>query len=488
MSMTRDERVVVLYAMQLDPMWFLDTFLGAFAWSKQREVIKSVRDHQRTAVRSGHGLGKTRLAAYAVLWFLNAYPNSKVITTAPTWTQVEKQLWREIRAVHTKAQVPLGGKLLLTELQMDDEWFAMGLSTDEPERFSGYHAEHILVVVDEASGVSEEIYEAAEGYLTTEGARLLLIGNPTQVSGQFYQAFHRERALWNCIHISVFDSPNFTEEQVPPDVKAKLTTQAWVEDKKAKWGEGTPMYDVRVLGNFPSQSDNTVFSLADVEQAQDNEMSVTRQIDPGVVACDVARFGSDETVITVRHGDKIRLGATYVGKDTQDTAGRVIKAAKNLANHCEHFPKIVIDDDGVGGGVTDAIRAQGYSVIPFRGGETAIESDEYPNAKSELWFTAASQIVNCDLDDDEQLAADLTCVQYKFDSRGRRCVERKDEVKKRLGRSPDRADSVLLTFATDRGGDVEQVTYADQYEEPVYAKGDLVLHGERYIDKPPEEW
>ena len=479
---------MVLYAMQLQPLWFIDTFLGAFAWSKQREVIESVRDNQRTAVRSAHGLGKTRLAAYAVLWFLNAYPNSKVITTAPTWNQVEKQLWREIRAVYNKAQVPLGGKLLQTELSMDDEWFAMGLSTDEPERFSGYHAENILVVFDEASGVSEEIYEAAEGYLTTHGGRMLLIGNPTQVSGQFYQAFHRERALWKCIHISVFDSPNFTDEDVPDSVKARLTTPAWVEDKKVKWGEGTPMYDVRVLGNFPSQSDNTVFSLSSVETAQANEIKHMRMIDPVVVACDVARFGSDETVISVRQGDRIRLAAIYVGKDTQDTAGRVIAQAKKYAQRTEFFPQIVIDDDGVGGGVTDAIRAQGFMVNPFRGGAKAIDSQEYVNAKSELWFQAAERITECDLDDDEQLAADLTCVQYKFDSRGRRVIEPKADVKKRLGRSPDRADSVLLTFAPERGGDVETITYADQYEEPIYAKGDLVLVGDKYIDQAPEEW
>ena len=432
-----------------------------------------------------------------MLWFLYSFPRSRVVTTAPTWTQVEELLWREIRATWEGARVPFDGKKFNTRLEVSDDWFAIGLSTDKPERFQGHHAEHILVVVDEGSGVDDAIYEAAEGYLTTPGARLLVIGNPTQTSGQFYNAFHRERKLWNCIHISYKDSPNFTDEQVPDDVRVRLTTEAWVEDKRIKWGEGTPMWDVRVLGNFPSQADNQVMSLADVEHAQ---MAVTYEpspIDPGVVACDVARFGSDETVICTKHGKKVRIVETYVGKGTEgtfeekstvQTANRIVYWTKQLQAECEKPVTVVVDDDGVGGGVTDQLRARGQKVLPFRGGESAIEGDEYPNARSEIWFSVSDQLRDIDLDDDEQLAADLSAPQYKLDSQGRRVVERKDEIKKRIGRSPDRADAVVLTFAVDRGSGIDETYWQDQLgDEPVRRVGDLILVGDQYVDKE-DEW
>ena len=218
----------------------------------------------------------------------------------------------------------LEGRKLNTQIDIADDWFAIGLSTDEPERFSGQHAENILVVVDEGSGVDDAIYEAAEGYLTTSGGRLLVIGNPTQVTGQFYNAFHKERHLWNCIHISVFDSPNFTDEPCPDEVKVKLTTPAWVADKIQKWGEQSPMFQVRVNGDFPLISDKQVFTLGDIEHAQQNVTHQPVMIDPAVVAVDVARFGDDETVISVRQGRKVWIAECYMNRDTMHTAGRVI--------------------------------------------------------------------------------------------------------------------------------------------------------------------
>lgn len=444
----------------------------------------AVRDHKRVAVRSCHGIGKTKGAAFIALWFLYSFPHSKIITTAPTWTQVEDLLWREIRIEHENAATSLGGKLLTAELEIEPDWFALGLSTDKPERFQGHHAPHVLLIVDEASGVENAIFEAGEGYLTTPGARLLAIGNPTQTSGQFFDAFHSERALWHRISISAFDSPNFTDEEVPEDVAVELTSQEWVDDKKIKWGEQSPLYQVRVLGEFPTESDDTVVKLGDIERSYANGYQPT-PIDVAVIGCDVARFGSDETVISVRQGKRVRISETYIGRDTMETAGRIIRTAKGV--HSEHFPRLVVDDDGVGGGVTDRLRELGYQVTAFRGGQSALDSESYPNARSELWFTYSELLPDLDMDDDDQLAADLVAPHYKLDSQGRRVVERKDETKKRIGRSPDRADSVLLCYAPEREVGANTVTYVEEYEEPVVVRGDLKLKGDRYVDKPPEE-
>jgi phage terminase large subunit len=451
-----------------DPVAFASDELGFQAWSKQRDIIQAVRDHPRVAVRSSHGPGKTATAAQVALWFLAVHRNSRVITTAPTWAQVEQLLWREIRASVARAHAAGRGaefpKPFATKLELGVEWFAIGLSTNEPERFQGHHADHLLLIVDEASGVDEKIFEAAEGFLTAEGAHMLLLGNPTRPGGQFHRAFTTERADWHTIHISTFDTPNYTGEPVPPEVARSLPRADWADEKKRAWGEGSPMYQVRVLGNFPSKAANGVCALHDVEQAQQRELTGREHGKPATIGVDVARFGDDDTVISVRANQRIRIRKVVHGKATTEVAGTVIRYAAIVQEETGALPIIVVDDVGVGGGVTDLLRERlpDHQVIGFNGGETAYDPDEYPNRRSELWFAMADALPELDLDQDEQLAADLTAPTYKIDSRGRRVVEPKKDTKKRLGRSPDRADSVMLTLvkpvtvtlpaADERGG------------------------------------
>lgn len=439
----REQARRVIGRIRTDPVWFARHVLGAHPWSKQREILESVAKHRRTAVRSGHGTGKTYTAALAALWFMQL-PGARVITTAPTWHQVKSLLWHEIGSRYREAVVPLGGEMLQTELRYPDGRYAIGLSTrpDEPEAFAGHHAQNILVVFDEASGVAQPIFEAAEGYMTTPGARMLLVGNPTRPEGEFYEAFNSKRGTYNTIAVSAFDLPWATGEKIPADVSAHLTSEQWVEEKRSGWGEGSILWDVRVMGQFPRGADDAVCALADVEDAQ------ARTLEPegeSVVSCDVARFGSDETVIATREGPRIRIAKSYFGRDTMQTAGWVIRIAEAMENR----PLIVIDDDGVGGGVTDRLRELGWKVHQFRGGERAIEPAKYPNARSESWFRMGEALTELDLDPDPQLAADLTAPRWKMNSKGQRVVEKKDETKKRIGRSPDRGDAVLMTLAPD---------------------------------------
>jgi hypothetical protein len=348
-----------LDAIRRDPVGFCRTVLRFEPWSKQAEILESVRDHQRTAVRSAHGVGKTSTAARAVVWFLSAYPYSRVITTAPTFTQVRELLWREIAVGHAAADGFFDGQLFDTRLELGPDWFAIDLSTDRPERFAGHHAEHLLLVVDEASGVDERIYEAAEGFLTSQSARVLLIGNPTTTVGTFYSAFTSERALWNTISISAFDSPNLTGETVPESVARRLVSKGWVETAAKKWGEGSPLYSVGVLGDFRSQADNTVCALGDVELAQRQRLEPSG---PLIVSCDPARFGSDETVIAVRRGSRVRIAQTYGKTDLMETADRILRVARQES--AKELPAtIVVDDIGIGGGLVDRLR-----LVQRRGG------------------------------------------------------------------------------------------------------------------------
>lgn len=183
------------------------------------------------------------------------------MTTAPTWAQVEQLLWREMRAAWTRRNgydMDIPGECHASKLELAPDWFAIGLSTDQPERFQGHHAPHMLLVVDEASGVDEAIFEAGEGFLTAEGARILLIGNPTRPHGTFFRAFD-DASRWNQIHISAFDSPNFTGETVPRHLSRALVGPEWVDDFKHTYGSESPQYAVRVLGEFAATAGRPFF-------------------------------------------------------------------------------------------------------------------------------------------------------------------------------------------------------------------------------------
>jgi hypothetical protein len=438
MKMNKAEARILLDRAKRDPVFFVTKVLGGDPWEKQEEILKTVRDHRRVAVRACHGVGKTRVAAWVALWFLYCHKNSKVITTAPTWHQVENLLWREIAAAHAGSKYPLGGKVLQTQIELGKQWFALGLSTDKPERFQGFHAEYILLIVDEASGVDQRIFEAAEGFLTSPGARLLLIGNPTQLSGEFYNAFRSP--LYHKIHISAFDSPNLKAGKI---IRPYLVTPQWVEEKRLKWGEDSPLWYSRVLGEFPEQGDDTLIPLAWIEAAQQRWQMMPRG-EPGELGVDVARYGTDTTVIILRQGSRAEVIAQLRGQDTMEVTGAVINALR------ETEAKVAkVDVVGLGVGVADRLKEQRYPVQEMNAGEAAQDKERFVNKRAE-WYWALRerfQVGDIAIPPDDELASQLASLKYKFDSRGRIQIESKEDMRKRGLPSPDKADALMLAFA-----------------------------------------
>jgi hypothetical protein len=440
---------------QTDPVWMAESVFGAKLWSKQREIIESVWHHERTGVKSCHGSGKTYTAALASMCFLHAFPDSIVVTTAPTWEQVRRLLWKEIGRLHATAirrGVPLGSKCHTTDCEIDAAWFAVGLSTNDPNRFVGHHAPYILVVIDEGFGVEDWVYEVAETYMTASGnvgtkARILAIGNPTDRASRLGRAFHSERDAWNLISISAFDTPNLTGEKVPAEVARMLPSREWVEDKQRVWGEDSALYQVRVLGEFSSVGG--VIPLAVIEAAQ------TRNLVPPpgaavILGVDVARStDGDETVIASRADKRIRIERALRTNDAMEVCGHVVQVASGYRS-LGYSVTVVVDADGLGGPVADRLREMGLSVTDYRASASARDPDRYANRRAETWYTGAEVLRECDLDADDMLAADLAGPQAgKMTSRGQLTVEPKDVTRKRLGRSPDRADAVLMTLAPD---------------------------------------
>lgn len=431
-----------------DPVAFAIEALGVTPWSRQAKLLRDIVTHPRVAVRSGHKVGKSTTAAIIALWFSYCFDEARVIITAPTHRQIQGIIWREIRRLYNGAKMPLGGHLNQTPgagLKYEDESHVVGFSTAEPERMAGISGANVLFIVDEASGVAEQIFEAIEGN-RAGGARLVLFSNPTQVTGTFYDAFNTKREFWFPVHIR-------SDDQNIPKIPG-MATAAWCAEKLREWGEDNPLYQVRVLGNFPKGATNTVITLGQVDaaiQRWEEREETTDRLELGV---DVARFGDDSTVIAPRRGKVVFPPITVHGFDVVEVTGKVLETVRALRTDEKEKPIVKVDSIGVGAGVADLLKqhAKELHLIEVNVAEKSDAEDDFSNLRSQLWFGVAKW-----LDDggilpptEGRLDAELLAPTYSFDLRGRRKVESKDDIKKRLQRSPDMADAVALAVYAKR--------------------------------------
>ena len=478
------QTINIIKRAQRDPVWWVREFLGEEPWGKQREILESLVDNPVTAVRSCHGIGKSWVASRAVLWFLFSYPGSIVFTTAPTKRQVESIIWQEVGAAYAKAKWPLGGDLLKTRLDVGEKWFAFGFTTRVPDGFQGLHAPYILGIVDEASGLAAAIWDAIDGNLSAGHTRLLSIGNPTDPAGKFAAQFKTPGV--KKIFVSAFDTPNFTMpgialddirsgawekklatwarvQKLDPGKKAQflaaphLVDPFWVADKYRKWGEASPTFVSRVLGNFPDAGDDIVVPLHLVEAAQYKWENYERPKSPTVnrISVDVARFGSNETVVGHRLEHMFKVIKAQTGLSIPAGAGEAVRAQVTCG-----AKSIIVDGDGLGGGTIDILREQNRPVIEFRGGGKPANDDEkddkgnplrtYLNARAEAYWTLREAYMRGEVvidPKDEDLAAQVSSIRYKFTSTGLIQIESKDEMQKRGLPSPDRADTQAMAWA-----------------------------------------
>jgi hypothetical protein len=202
------EQISFVKGVMRDPVLFANHVLGVSLWEREAEILQSIKSRRRTAVKACHGVGKTFTLAIATLWWLARHREGIVLTTSPTQRQVRTQLWSEIHRAVERARVPYP-KLKTTELKFrDDNNFALGFSTNQAENFQGYHGKQVLIIADEAPGIESGIWDAVAGTMAGGEVHIVMAGNPTVPSGAFFDAFTKERGLWNCFTISAFDSPN----------------------------------------------------------------------------------------------------------------------------------------------------------------------------------------------------------------------------------------------------------------------------------------
>lgn len=433
--------------------WVQDR-LGGFLWSKQAEVAQSVVDNKRTAVKSSNGVGKSYLGALLACWWLDVHPVGKslVISTAPTFVQITRILWRYIRRFHAEND-------LYGSITQDNVWKAedsqqtlMGFGRkpqdDDISGFQGYHEDYILVLVDEAGGISETLYTGFEAVTTNDNARILAIGNPDNRGTQFHKTFNAPDHIWNKITISFFDTPNFTGEKVPESIKVGLTSATWAQERLEEWGEDSPRYQAKVLGEFPDQSENTLFSQLTLAKAIDNELLIDSEKTP-ILGCDIARYGSDFSTAYSNHDGVLRLQKKWQKADTQDSADIIHEIALSIGAR-----EVRVDGIGIGSGVVDRLRriAQGnYEIVSMIGNGATPDPSKWYNARA-FWYDTLREKMHkglIDMDfDDKKLKEELEGIQYFFSkSQASMQIESKDDMKKRGIKSPDFADAAMYASA-----------------------------------------
>lgn len=506
-----------------DPHGWVVKKLEEFLWAKQQDIVASVRDNRYTAVPSCHDAGKSFTAARIAAWWIDAHPPGEafVVSTAPTSAQVGAILWREIGKAHKKANLP--GTITTAGYPMwklEGEIVGYGRKPAEysDAAFQGIHARYVLVIIDEASGVSESLFTAVDALVTNEYARVLAIGNPDDPTSHF-ASICRPDSGWNVIRIDGLRTPNFTkdrvenlvcsqcraigrestlirdlfdaeglaytEEVVPDDLRPMLLSPLWVEERLHRWvgrtteaksiaqqAAASSLFTAKVRGIFPTSGSEGVIPLGWVElaMARWRDWSSARErtlAGATTLGVDVAGSGTDESCIATRTGFITHKLEKYPQLDTMEVSAAVSAKLRPYAIGDPDDPKgwtarAVLDVIGIGQGVYDRLRELDYPVEPFvaSGSATGLHDRSgeftFTTIRSAAWWNMRelldpSRGYGVMLPDDEMLKADLVSPRWRSLSGGKIQVEPKPDVRKRLGRSTDAGDAVVMGYFSEIG-------------------------------------
>ncbi|WP_085905889.1 terminase [Kiloniella majae] len=392
------------------------------------------------ATSSGHGIGKSAMSAWLILFVMSTRPFAKGVVTSNTSDQLKTKTWAELGKWHKRCLTghwftynASKGNMNLIHKRHPESWRvdAQTCREENSESFAGLHAANStpFYLFDEASAVPDKIWEVSDGGLTDGEPMRFVFGNPTRNTGRFFECFNRLRHRWNTRQI---DSRNVA------GTNDNLMAQ-WVED----YGEDSDFVRVRVRGVFPRAGSTQFISSELVENAQKCDLQDNLNM-PLVIGVDVARFGDDQSVILVRRGRKV-LEITKYRVDTMTLVGHVIEMIRKWKPD-----GVLVDGVGVGGGVVDRLKQLGHDCIDVNAGARAHDQKTYMNKRAEMWGKMRDWLKGGDIPaDDQELETDLTAIEYGFDAKNRLQLERKEDMKKRGLHSPDVADALALTFAED---------------------------------------
>jgi hypothetical protein len=428
---------------QNDPVSFVREVLGVEPDVWQIEFLNAVAAGERKiSIRSGHGVGKSTGGSWAMLWYLLTRYPVKVVVTAPTSAQLYDALFAElkrwVKELPDAVQQLLDVKQERIELRASPTEAFISARTsraEQPEALQGVHSENVMLVADEASGVPEQVFEAAAGSMSGHNALTILFGNPVRSSGFFFDTHNRLKDEWWTKRVSCVDSPRVSE--------------AYISEMKSRYGEESNAYRIRVLGEFPRSDDDTIIPMELLESAKNRDVSGNPDA-PIIWGLDVARFGSDSSVLCKRQSNVLIDMQRWRNLDLMQLTGAVV-AQYEACEFKERPVEILVDSIGLGAGVVDRLREL---KLPARGinvSESPAMGATYLNLRAELWHKLKAWLErrDCKIPNDEDLIAELATVRYTFTSNGKVKIESKDDIRRRGLKSPDKADALCLTFASD---------------------------------------
>ncbi|MCK8827722.1 hypothetical protein MWH25_08190 [Natroniella acetigena] len=422
---------------------FVKEQLGANPTKQQEKVMEDMQKERKITVKAGHGVGKTALAAWFLIWFIVTHPFARIPCTSNKEDQIKERLWPEVKKwvrgspwddyiIHNKTRIHIKG--------YPEDWFAKIETASDPDNLAGYHAKYLLYIVDEASGLGKEFAQVIQGAITTEGAKVFMIGNPTKRSGYFYDSHTKNVDKWANHTLSCRNSPLVSEE--------------YIKDMEDEWGKDSDVVRVRVDGKFPKSESDSYISIELVEQAF--EFELLEAIGPKVLGVDVARFGDDEIVFHGRQGRKDIERLTFTKKRTTNVTGRIIERIREVG-----YEKVNIDVGNMGAGVIDQliekVRELDLDVIVNEIGFGDSPPDEELKKHNKdmtavMWRNFRDKLKEgIDLSHDEKVKEQLTNRKYEFDGSGRLKLESKKKMKARGLDSPDRADACVLAYYDGEG-------------------------------------
>lgn len=428
--------VIVSYAG--DPVGFVRVVLGAEPDEWQEDLLRAIASGtRRISVRAGHGVGKSTVCAWALIWHMVTRYPQKAVVTAPTAGQLFDALFAEVKFWINKLPEPIrelfdatSEKVTLRAAPEASFISARTSSADRPEALAGVHSAHVLLICDEASAIPEAVYESAAGSMSGEHACTILIGNPTRNSGLFFRTHHQLSSEWKTMHVSCLNS-----KRVSPD---------FVKQIADTYGPESNAYRVRVLGEFALRDDDTLIPAELVDAAMSRDVVLDAK-QPLVYGIDVARFGDDRSALCKRRGNVVLEFKTWQGLDLMQLTGAIVHEA-----NMDKPDEMCVDSIGLGSGVADRLRELGFNTRDVNVAESSAMNPKAAKLRDDLWMQVKDWLNAraCKLPKMDELRQELVAPTYTFTSNDKLKVEGKQEMKRRGMRSPDLADALCLTFAS----------------------------------------
>ncbi|MCH7604879.1 hypothetical protein IID24_02745 [Patescibacteria group bacterium] len=439
------DKLRILRKCQTDPRYFCDLNLNIeHWWDGMDRMCEAIANNRKVIVPSGHALSKDYTAGALALWFLYSFYPSKVVFTAPSIRQVSDVMWAEITSKHDAKKAPLEGYRKHLYIKISDQHFLTGFTTKEVKgqtgKFQGYHGPNVLMIFSEAQAIDDVIFEEADGCLTAENNKIILLGNPLRATGYFARAM--DDPTWHKVQLSCLDSPNvLAGKEIIPGMVSKM----WVDEKRKQWqAVGDPRWESRVLGQKPKITIDNVIPMEYVTRCINKKPYCNMEI--RLTSGDYARFGDDATVIyNWKNRIPIKKDKMAMSSGPECSSHSVIMSQENEST------LLLGDADGLGGPVMDFNRKalahnNKIRLIDIHGNGEPEDKLQFANLRAEMWWYCREQLrqeMFC-VPDDPMLIEDLTDILYFYNSKGKIQIESKKDIKERRGLSPNEGDSYVI--------------------------------------------